>query len=52
MEAEKSPTNIEQWYKHVTNLDRHWRESKREKKRLRGRKETSPQIPRQREEGQ
>jgi len=27
MEAERSPTSIKQWYKHATNLDRHWRES-------------------------
>jgi len=28
--------NIEQWYEWVTNLDRHWRESGRKEKRLRG----------------
>ena len=37
MEAERLPTSIEQWYKYTTNLDRHWRESKREEERLRGR---------------
>jgi len=42
MKVEKSLTNIEQWYKCATNLDRHWRESKREKERLKGRKKTSP----------
>ena len=35
MEAERPPTNIEQWYKCVTNLDQHWRKSKKEKKRMR-----------------
>jgi len=30
MEAFLPPTSIEQWYKYVTNLDRHWRENKRE----------------------
>jgi len=28
IEAERPPTNIKQWYKYATNLDRHWRESK------------------------
>jgi len=36
MEAERPLTNIEQWYKHATNLDKYWRESKRKEKRLRG----------------
>ena len=36
IEIEKPLTNIEQWYKCTTNLNRHWRESKREEKRLRG----------------
>ena len=35
MEAERPPTSIEQWYECATNLDRYWRESKREEKRLR-----------------
>ena len=35
MEAEKPPTSIEQWYEHATNLDRHWRESKREEEKMR-----------------
>jgi len=34
IEAERPPTSIEQWYEHATNLDRHWRESRREEKRL------------------
>jgi len=36
METKRPPTSIEQWYKCATNLNRHWRESKREEKRLRG----------------
>ena len=35
MEAENPPTSIEQWYKYAINLDRHWRESRREEDRLR-----------------
>ena len=34
IEAERPPTSIEQWYERATNLDRHWRESRREEKRL------------------
>jgi len=30
MEVERPPTSIKQWYKHATNLDRHWRKSRRE----------------------
>ena len=36
MEAKRPPTSIEQWYKYATNLNRHWRESRREENRLRG----------------
>jgi len=36
MEAKRPPTSIEQWYEQTTNLDKHWRESKREEDRLRG----------------
>ena len=39
MEAENSPTSIEQWYRRATALDRNWRESKREEERLREKKE-------------
>jgi len=39
MEAENQPSSIEQWFRRATALDRNWRESKREEKRLRGRKE-------------
>ena len=40
MEAENSPASIEQWYRRATALDRNWRESRKEKERLRGKKET------------
>ena len=50
METERPPTNIKQWYKCATNLDRHWRESKREEERIRGRKKAGPQVPRQNQE--
>ena len=36
MEAKRPPTSIEQWYKYATNLNRHWRESRREENRVRG----------------
>jgi len=39
MEAENPPTSIKQWYRRATALDRNWRESRREKERLRGKKE-------------
>ena len=35
MEVERPSTSIEQWYECTTNLNRHWRKSKREEKRLR-----------------
>jgi len=34
MEAENSPASIEQWYRRATALDRNWRRSRREEKRL------------------
>ena len=40
MEAENPPTSIENWYRRATALDRNWRESRKEKERLRGKKET------------
>ena len=40
IEAENPPASIEQWYKRATALDRNWRESRKEEKRLRGKKET------------
>ena len=39
IEAENQPGSIEQWYRRATALDQNWRESRREKERLRGRKE-------------
>ena len=39
IEAENPPASIEQWYKRAMALDRNWRESRREKKRLREKKE-------------
>ena len=40
MEAENLPASIKQWYKRATALDKNWRESRREEKRLKGKKET------------
>jgi len=34
MKVERPPTSIKQWYKHAMNLDKYWRESKREEKRI------------------
>ena len=45
-EAERPPKSTEQWYKCITNLDRHWREN-REEERLRDRKESRNQEKRQ-----
>ena len=39
MEAKNPLASIEQWYKKATVLDRNWRESRKEKKRLREKKE-------------
>jgi len=36
MEAKRPPTSIKQWYECTTNLDKHWRESRRKKKKIRG----------------
>jgi len=36
MEAENQLGSIEQWFKRAMALDRNWRESRREKERLRG----------------
>jgi len=41
MEAENPPASIEQWYRRATALDRNWRESRREEKKMRGKKETA-----------
>ena len=47
MEAENSPTSIENWYRRATALDRNWRESRREKERLRGKREGGGGGPKQ-----
>ena len=39
IEVERPLTSIEQWYEYATNLDRHWRESKRKEERLKGQQE-------------
>ena len=39
MEVKNTPRNINEWYKRVINLDRYQRKNKREKERLRKRKE-------------
>jgi len=39
METERPLMSIEQWYKWATNLDRHWRESKREEEKLKEQQE-------------
>jgi len=41
MEAENQPCSIEQWFKRAIALDHNWRENKREKEQLRGKKETN-----------
>ena len=47
MKAEKPSMDIEQWYKYTTNLNRHWRESRREEERLKGKKESRYQRQKQ-----
>ena len=47
MEVENPPTSIEQWYRRATALDKNWRESRREKERLRGRKEVGGGVQKQ-----
>ena len=44
IKAECSPKSIKQWYKRTTNLDKDWRESKREKEKLRERREIEAQA--------
>jgi len=43
MESKNPPVSIEQWYRRATALDRNWRENRREKERIRGKKETGVQ---------
>ena len=45
MEAKNQLGSIEQWYKRATALDRNWRKSKREKERLKRRKEQTERAP-------
>jgi len=45
MEAENQPGSIEQWYKRATALDGNWRESRREEKKLKGRREQMGGTP-------
>jgi len=47
MEAENPLASIEQWYRRATALDRNWRESKREKERLRKKEEGAQKQERQ-----
>jgi len=46
MEAENLLASIEQWYRRATALDRNWRESRREKEKLR-KKEVGGGAPKQ-----
>ena len=50
MEAENPLASIEQWYKRAMALDRNWRESRREEERLRGKKETRGETPKQKQQ--
>ena len=47
IEVENLLASIEQWYRRTTALDRNWRESRREEKRLRGKKKTGGGAPKQ-----
>ena len=51
MKVERPLVSIKQWYEHATNLNKHWRESKRKEKRLKERKESGNQGQRQIEMG-
>ena len=39
IDVEKPSRSIEQWFERITNLDRHWRESRQKEERLRDRRE-------------
>ena len=41
MEAENQPATIEHWFKKAIALDKNYRESRREEKKLRERKKTN-----------
>jgi len=45
IEAENPLASIEQWYRRAMALDRNWRESRREKERMRGKKEAAGGAP-------
>ena len=47
IETENLLASIEQWYRRATALDRNWRESRREEERLREKKETGEETPKQ-----
>jgi len=47
MESEWQPSFIDQWYERAIALDRNYRESRREEKRLRRQREQRPQALRQ-----
>ena len=47
MEAENQPGPIEQWFRRTIALDGNWRESRKEEKRLRGKKEQEEGAPKQ-----
>ena len=49
MESENQLGSIEQWYRKATALDRNWRESRREEKRLQGKKEQGGGAPKQKQ---
>ena len=46
IETEIYPMNIKEWYEYATNLDRHWRKSRRKEERLRDRREIGLLAPR------
>jgi len=46
MEAENQPGSIEQWFKKAIALSYNWRESRRKKKKLRGKKDNKALAPR------
>ena len=47
IEVENLPASIKQWYKRAMALDRNWRESRREKEKLRRKKEMGEEAPKQ-----
>ena len=52
IEAENQLSSIKQWFKRAIALDHNWRESRREEKRLRGRKEINGAlVPRSNQQG-